>query len=139
MARIPITARVYPNTRSIVHHLKGLGYRVGLAGKKHFNPPDCYPFEAVRKDNVQAFIDRDDQQPYCLVYASNSPHLPWTEGDAAQYNPAEIKLPPYLVDTPETRKAMTRYYGEITDFDREVGICMKAVESSKHANNTIFI
>ena len=56
-----------------------------------------------------------------------------------QYDSDELILPPYLVDTPEMREAMTRYYAEITDFDREVGQCMKAVEQSQGADNTIFL
>ena len=34
----PNHSSVYPETRTIVHHLRELGYRVGLAGKKHFGP-----------------------------------------------------------------------------------------------------
>ena len=32
-------------TKSIVHYLGDLGYRVGLCGKKHVNPEEIFPFE----------------------------------------------------------------------------------------------
>jgi len=135
----PNHSRVYPGTKSMVHHLRALGYRVGLSGKKHFGPPESFPFENVAKNGSEEFINRDAEQPYCLVVTSHSPHLPWTAGDASQYDPAKLTLPPYFVDTPETRAALARYYAEITDFDREVGECMKLVRESGSEADTIFI
>ena len=41
----PNHSRVYDGTRSMVHHLKDLGYRVGLIGKKHFGPPESCAVE----------------------------------------------------------------------------------------------
>ena len=41
----PNHTRAYPNVRSIVHHLKPLGYRVVQTGKTHINPPEVFPFE----------------------------------------------------------------------------------------------
>ena len=43
----PNHSRVYDGTRSVVHHLTGLGYRVGLHGKRHIRPPEAFPFEGV--------------------------------------------------------------------------------------------
>jgi len=135
----PNHSRVYDGVQSIVHHLGDLGYRVGLSGKEHFKPKESFPFEKVARKQISEFLTRDREQPFCLVYASNSPHLPWTAGDASQYDPDRMPLPPYLVDTPETRVALTKYYAEITDFDREVGQCMKLLADAEQEENTIFI
>ena len=135
----PNHSKVYPGTRSIAHHLKALGYRVGLCGKRHFGPPASYPFESVNKKRMAEFIGRDRSQPFCLIVCSNSPHLPWTAGDASAYDPAKLTLPPYLVDTPGTRQALCKYYAEITDFDREVGECMKLVGDAGVEADTIFL
>jgi uncharacterized sulfatase len=43
------------------------------------------------------------------------------------------------VDTPETRKALCKYYAEITDFDREVGECMQHVAGAGAERDTIFL
>ena len=34
-------------TKSVVHYLKPLGYRVALLGKSHVGPNECYPFERL--------------------------------------------------------------------------------------------
>jgi len=135
----PNHSKVYPGTKSVVHHLKALGYRVGLCGKSHFGPPDSFPFERVQPKQIPDFLTRDRTQPFMLVYCSHSPHLPWKEGDASAYDPAALTLPPYLVDTPETRQALTKYYAEVTDFDREVGQCMKHLGDAGVADNTLFL
>jgi len=135
----PNHSQVKPGTKSIVHHLKGLGYRVGLVGKSHFGPRESFPFERVGSDKIAEFIARDSKQPYCLFYASHSPHLPWKAGDASAYDAKRLTVPPYMVDVPEMRQALCRYYAEITSLDAEVGNCMKAVDDSPASDNTIFI
>src|SRR5690606_41538782 len=35
------------DVRSLPHYLGELGYRVGLAGKTHIEPPEAFPFERV--------------------------------------------------------------------------------------------
>ncbi len=135
----PNHSKVYPGTKSIVHHMRSLGYRVGLCGKTHFGPPDSFPFERIAKKEMQEFIQRDKEQPYCLIVTSHSPHLPWSAGDASQYDPDSLTLSPYIVDTPETRVALTKYFAEVTDFDREVGECMELAHRSGDEKNTIFI
>ncbi|MCH5375725.1 MAG: sulfatase, partial [Planctomycetes bacterium] len=148
----PIRNGAYPNhsqvkagTKSIVHHFRKLGYRVGLSGKRHFGPPASFPFENLTTQGdlnlpkIREFITRDDSQPFVLVVTSHSPHLPWKEGDASQYNPDKLTLPSYLLDLPETREALTHYYAEITDFDRELGEVVAAVDENGHKQDTIFL
>ena len=135
----PNHSKVKPGTRSLVHFLRDSGYRVGLSGKKHFGPPASFPFENIPRRKLAEFISRKKDQPYCLVVTSNSPHLPWTAGDSSAYDPAKIRIPPKFVDTPQTREALTRYYAEITDFDRELGECMEVVKRNGREDDTIFI
>ena len=140
----PNHSRVYEGTRSLVHHLEALGYRVGLAGKSHVKPRGSFPFEKVGKggldfEAIEEFITRDAEQPYCLVVASKQPHTPWNEGDASAYPPASIEVPPYLVDTPETREALSHYYAEVTHLDGQVGRCLDLVEESGSADRTLFV
>ncbi len=135
----PNHSKVKPGTRSIVHFLRKLGYRVGLSGKKHFGPPDSFPFENVPRAQLGKFIGRKKGEPYCLVVTSHSPHLPWTEGDASAYDPAAVRIPTRFVDTPQTRASLVKYYAEITDFDRELGECLAAVKKFGREEDTIFI
>ena len=140
----PVKSGAFPNhskvkvgTKSLVHYYQDAGYSVGLCGKRHFGPPQSFPFETVSKGKLESFITQKD--PFFLVYASNSPHLPWEDGDASAYDPDTFELPPYLHDNKETRAALQKYYAEITDFDRELGELDGLINDAGKADDTIFI
>jgi len=131
----PNHSRVKPGTKSMVHHLRGLGYRVALSGKRHIGPPESFPFE--RAKSPEKYIEEAGRDPFCLVVAFGSPHVPWPKPEG--YDPERASVPPYLVDTPETRAALARYYTEITMLDGQVGDVLNAVERSGRGENTIVI
>jgi len=150
----PVKSGAYPNhtfvvagTRSVVQYLEPLGYRVALTGKRHIAPAGIFAFEgsADQGDPDMAAIDRlfaecqRDETPFCLFVCSHEPHSPWTKGDASRYDPATLKLPPYFVDTPETRADMSKYLAEITVFDGQVGRCLELLDQHGHADDTLVI
>lgn len=143
----PNHSRVYDGTKSIVHHLGALGYRVGLIGKRHFKPPESFPFELLPggkqgASNVEAiagFVKKDSTRPYCLIVASNEPHTPWNRGPRDEYDPAKLTVPPYLEDTPATRRGLAEYRAEITFLDGQLGGCLKVVDESGSRDHTIVI
>ena len=130
-----------PGTKSVCHHMGGLGYRVGLAGKKHASPPETFPFEDLKGfpagPGVREFITKDRAQPFCLFLCSSNPHAPWTKGDASQFDPEKIKLAPVQHDNPPTREVMTRYLAEVGDLDREVGEILAMLEETGRAKDTL--
>ncbi len=142
-----------PETRSLPHHLQPLGYRVGLAGKVHVKPAGSFPFVKVdgfdpscvrnptrphELNSVREFMALDDQ-PFCLVVALVEPHVPWVMGDAAQYPPKKLKLPPNLADTPRTRQDFARYLAEITYMDGQVGEILQALDDTGRADETLVL
>ena len=145
----PNHSKVYDGVKSLPHYLNALGYRIGLIGKRHFGPPESFPFEAVgRKGNkkgasdtasIAEFVNRDKKQPYCLIVASKEPHTPWNNGDAANYKADKLTVPSYLVDCPQTRESLTQYYAEITFLDGQLGACIKIVDESGRKDSTIVI
>lgn len=148
----PNHSRVYDHIRSMPHYLEPLGYRVAIVGKRHEAPDANFPFEYlggrhhddgggvdVDLDRVREFMRDTTDRPWLLVVASNQPHMPWTRGDASEYDAAKLKLPPYLVDTQETREAMTRYYAEITYLDDQVGQVLRFLRESGQADGTLVI
>jgi len=145
----PNHSRVYDGVRTLPHHLRALGYRVGLIGKTHFGPKPAFPFEILKprsgaKDGIDPaaiaeFVNRDRAQPYCLVVASHEPHGPWTRGNAGAYPPASLIVPPYLVDCPETRDHLAYYFAEITYLDNQLGQCLRIVDESGRRDNTIVL
>jgi uncharacterized sulfatase len=161
----PIQSGAYPQhswvragTTSVFHHLRNLGYRVGLTGKTHVGPPESFPYEflgnpedprtsgsgerelpAVDLAAAENFMARDAHQPFFLVVASHNPHGPWNRGDATRWNPKELEVPPYLVDTPATREALARYYAEIVELDAEVGQVLAMLERRGVADETMVV
>ena len=149
----PVKSGAYPNhtfakpgTKSIVHYLKPLGYRVALSGKRHIATPDIFPFEYSGKKNpdMQA-VDKlfeecsDSNTPFCLFACSNEPHTPWDKGDPSAYPPSENKLPPYIADTPFVRQQFSKYLAEITYYDSQVGQLLDLLDKHQLRNNTLVI
>jgi N-sulfoglucosamine sulfohydrolase len=147
----PIRSGAYPNhtmvdpsTHSIFTYLKALGYRVGLQAKSHVSPPVSFPYENIsaNADDAPAFanfITRDRTQPWLAVFASNDPHQPWTRGPTGHYDPDKLTVPPYLYDNATTRKNLAQYFAEITQFDTQVGACLKALDDAGLRDNTLVL
>ena len=141
----PNHTRAYPHVKSIVHHLRPLGYRVTQTGKTHINPRTVFPFENFGggKNPDMKYIDRlfaetaKGGKPFCLFACSNEPHSPWNKGDASAYPPAKVKLPPYLVDTPRMRSDFSNYLAEITYYDSQVGEIVGLLEKHGLSKNTL--
>jgi arylsulfatase A-like enzyme len=137
-------------------YMKNLGYRVVIAGKTHIGPRPEFPFEYLADGNIMppgkkgvlwtdlntAAIDRllqdhDRSRPLCLIVAAHSPHVFWLPNDG--YDPAKIKIPPYFVDTPETRRARCNYYTDVTHMDEQVGEVRASLDKHRYADNTLFM
>lgn len=149
----PNHSRVYDHIESMPHHLTRLGYRVALIGKRHEAPEENFPFEYLggshgdrsgkgldlEMGKVLAFMEENAGRPWTLVISSNQPHTPWNRGDASAYAPDRLTLPPYLVDTPETREALARYYAEISYMDRQLGEALQYLGQTGQADETIVL
>ncbi|MFK7738059.1 MAG: sulfatase [Pirellulaceae bacterium] len=143
-----------PSTKSLPHLLRPLGYRVGIAGKVHVKPKVSFPFDDVagfepncvdnptqphKCEDIQAYMAAGAETPFCLTVALVEPHVPWVMGDASQYPPSEISLPPNLADTPSTRKHFADYLAEVTYMDEQVGEILESLNASGEAANTVVI
>jgi len=147
----PNHTQVYPGTQSIAHYLKATGYRVALSGKTHIGPPASFPFEYSGEfRNADPFkpkpyptIDKLLREskasgtPFCLIACSNEPHTPYSKGDPGEYPPASLKLPPTMVDTPETRLQYSKYLAEITFFDAQCGALLRMLDEQELRSNTL--
>ncbi len=143
-----------PDTIAMPQRLEPLGYRVGLSGKVHVKPRSVFAFEKVAgfdgncvRNPTQTcdlaaaneFLSRSRKEPFCLVVALVEPHVPWVMGDASQYPPSKLELPPNLADTALTREAFSRYLAEITYMDSQVGQILQMLEQSGQADNTLVL
>lgn len=129
-----------PGTKSVVHHLGELGYRVGLVGKKHASPAATFPFESAKGELVEAaaeYINRDSDKPFCLFVCSHNAHPAWRSGDVSNIDVAGMKLPPVIHDNPVTRKTFGAYLAEVGALDDEVGQLLAALDKSGKAADTL--
>ena len=141
--------------RSVVHYMTDLGYRVGRAGKDHpVRQPKVFPFEKIpgfavnctashppvsTPYGIHEFISRDKSQPFCLFVCSINTHAPWDAGNASEFNPDSVHLPPNCVDNAVTRRMFCDYLAEIRMLDNEVGMTLRVLEETGQLDNTLVI
>jgi uncharacterized sulfatase len=152
----PVKSGAYPNhtmahdwVKSIAHYLQAAGYRTHLSGKTHIKPESVFPFEySVRAGDGNPDPDAlatalrhstASNAPFLFIAASHEPHTPWDKGDPSAYPPATLKLPPVLVDSPDTREGFSRYLAEITYFDSQVGELLGLLDRHPARDNTLVI
>jgi uncharacterized sulfatase len=133
----PNHSRVRPGVKSMPTYLSKLGYRVALAGKTHIGPREQFPFEYMKRNEIGRFLEDVGPGPFCLVFATNDPHLPWAKN--TDYDPKELTVPPYLLDLSETRAAMADYYTDVTNMDKEVGQALDALEKAGRDHDTLVV
>jgi len=136
--------------KTLPSYLQELGYQVVVAGKQHLLPARAYTHERIPGDIarnemkrglatkvIEAFLaGRDKKRPLCLFVNSISPHVTWPQNRG--YDPSKVDLPPYFVDTPETRLYRCRYYTDVTLMDKQLGEVYAAV--GRHlGRNTLFL
>jgi uncharacterized sulfatase len=152
----PVKSGAYPNhtfahewVKSLASYVQPAGYTAHLSGKTHINPKSVFPFDYSKRqgDNnpdpaVFASVLKsraETGKPFVFIAASNEPHEPYTKGDASAYPPDSVRLPPLLVDTPETRGAFAKYLAEITYFDSQVGELVALLEASGQREETLVV
>ena len=141
-------------------YLRKLGYRVALMHKVHARPAEVFNFEYIEAklppkperhrtyrmegldtEVVDQFLAEHAKSrpdvPLCLIVADSGPHVVWEPNRI--YDPAKIHLPPFIVDTELTRKAMTNYYQDITTMDERLGQVRAALKTHGFEDNTLFI
>ncbi len=124
-------------------YFQELGYEVAAIGKTaHYAQVTGYGFDHISNYTyhddkcVEAAVDwlgrRRSSKPLCLIVGTNWPHVPWPPKPALA--PADVSLPPNLVDTPATRQARTRYAHAVANADRDLGLVYDAVRKSLKGN-----
>ena len=152
----PARSGAYPNhtfakegTRSIAHYLNAAGYKTALVGKSHIQPKSVFPFDMMAPlkkgvldyEAIERFMGdgRTNRQPFFLVVASNQPHRPWTMGNPSKIEQEQIALPPYCVESPETRAEYARYLAEVGYMDGEFGRVMALLDKGALSENTMVV
>jgi len=126
--------------KTLPQYVSELGYRVALAGKKHIKPIKSFPFEFLKLNELGEYLREVGTEPFCLVIATHDPHGPYKKLPPGKgYDPSGVNIPPYLVDTPETRQIIADYYNSVADLDRQVGVYLDLLRKRGLEENTLFI
>lgn len=82
---------------------------------------DFYHSQKVNLDkNVKEFFSQTKTDgPVCVMIGDRRPHVVWTKNSI--YKSEDVDLPPYFIDTKETREHRARYYSDVSGFDETLG------------------
>ena len=157
-----------PLAASIISYpekLREAGYFTGICGRSHhLDGSSIQPSastDVFEKYNLKTFDNRVDflrvssgekafsefkefpesrpsAKPFFIQVGYNEPHRPFT-ATAFEPDPAKLTDPAGMPDTPELRKDLAGYYGEIQHLDSDVGKILNELDKSGLTENTLVI
>lgn len=127
------------------------GYRTGLIGKLGAKPIARFPFDFIARssakdedarsldwhvEQLDAFLAADDGRPWVLVVNFRDSHWPFPTdgapfgpGTPPPHDPAALGVPTALVDAPEVRGEIARFYDGLRRMDATVGAIVDRLEA----------
>lgn len=126
--------------------LEQAGYTVGFT-RKGWGPGDFKAGGRTRNPageqfaSFAEFYKQAKDKPFVFWFGSQDPHRPYEEGSGARsgMKVSDVKVPPFLPDTPVTRSDILDYYYEVQRLDREAGEIIAMLETAGQLDNTIVI
>ena len=140
--------------KNIADHLKPLGYKVGLSGKKHFGlgtaKIDLIPGFATGAngsnqvhsfDGVEKYISQAKQEgsSFCVIIGATHAHHPWDHGKESNFPTDRIQLRPHYIDTPSARQAVAKHAAEVEVLDQQVRETRELMKKMDLEKDTILI
>jgi len=129
--------------RLLPDYLGQSGYFTGLMQKSHLGPEGNRQFD-WRHDGTDfgadfdTFLDAAGDRPFFLWVGFRDPHRDY--GDAPKRHSArDVRLPPTVVDTPETRADYVAYYDEIHRMDGSIAAFLRKLDERGERDNTIVL
>ena len=145
------------DTPNIVRSLKQVGYRTGIIGKLHVNPPEAFPFDFAKIPSANFQRERMEryasfaaefigqaEQPFFLSVNypdAHRPFLPQVDGIPERPLQAEDVEPlEYMqLDSQVLRKDTADYYNSMNRLDRLVGDLLQALADSGKSQDTLVV
>ena len=139
--------QIHGDLPTLIERLHEAGYYQGVTHKLHVSPNEKFPYDEFIKETngaaVTAFIGNAKQagKPWHLFYNIPNSHRPYPNSDKVKIrvDPAKVKIPAYLPDTPEVRKDWAEYLAGIEEADGLIGQALEALKASGDEDNTIVI
>lgn len=128
--------------------LRDSGYYTVISGKQHMGNFALTAFDHVSKgkgpgreaDWVPILKKRPKDKPFFCWFASVDAHRAWQASKEYQpHQPSEVVVPPYLIDSLETRRDLAQYYDEISRIDFFTGKILDELETQGIDDNTLVL
>lgn len=128
--------------------LREAGYYTVLSGKNHMFGNKDRAFDKItggggpgkEDDWVKHVQDRPKDKPFFFWFAASDAHRDWKiNEDAPVYQPEEVVVPPYLVDTKVTREDLASYYHEVSRYDHFIGLVTAELKKQGVLENTMIV
>ncbi len=139
----PNHSQVKPGTKFLMPILKKMGFHIVSFGKiAHGNRDfEGMDFNNPKKTGMAVEVERyfgktKIEGPVCLLVGDRRPHVEWTK--EMNYDPKKVTLPPFFIDTKETREHWVRYLTDVEGMDEEMGRVLKFAEK-KFGKDFIFL
>ncbi len=133
------------------YHLDGSGANASTITRDLLNKHGLKTFEQ-RVDYVRTGSDtmaieqmreflgqKPAEKPFCLWLNFSDPHHPWTPDAEDRPDPAALKLPPHLPDSPGMREQLADYCGEVNRVDRSMKRVLDLLAERGFAANTLVV
>ncbi len=147
-APLALRNRIHDGIPTLIERLHAAGYYQGVTSKLHVLPNEKFPYDefmgkGAGRPGVAEFLERARQtgKPWHLFYNISNSHRPYPNSDQQKIrvNPAEVKLPAFLPDTPVVRKDWSEYLAAIEEADARVGEGLAALRAAGQEANTIVV
>ncbi len=143
-----------PGVKNVADHLRPLGYRVGISGKRHFSlgkskldtipgfPSNAngsnqtHSFKGIRQYITNA---RNAEESFCVFIGSTHAHHPWDHGDETNFSISGGSLRPHYIDSPSARKAVAKHAAEVEVLDQQIQEIREMMKAMQLEKDTIFI
>lgn len=127
--------------------LKMAGYYTAASGKWHLGDYARKAFGTINSAGsggeekwVSTLKERPKDRPFFMWFAAHDAHRGWDGRiELKRHTKEEVVLPPYMVDIPEVRADMAKYYDEVSRMDRYVGYVVDELKKQDVFDNTIII
>ncbi|MBK1879180.1 sulfatase family protein [Pelagicoccus mobilis] len=137
---------VRDDVKQLPHYMHELGYEVAAIGKiSHGNDKRVgfdYENRKISVDDIGNVSDyltqRESDKPLLLMVGIKDPHVPWPKKAFDHYDPDQLTVHPQLIDTPETRLELARYYSDVEKMDQQIAATLEAVEEHLGPDTIIF-
>lgn len=142
------TNRIHDAVPTLIQRLHAAGYHQGVTHKLHVLPHEKFPYDEFLPSpknaaQVAAFIARARTagRPWHLFYNIPDTHRAYPNSDVQKIrvDPAAVKLPAFLPDTPVVRQDWAEYLAAIEQADALVGHALSALRDSGEEANTIVV